>query len=521
MANAVPGALLHALVVLLSCAPGPWPIVTEVFYDAIGDDTGWEYVELWNRSDHDVPLAGVTIEGGDGAGPGRWTKRWTGAKRDTIRAHARFVVGGAKLVPPADAIVTLELQNGPDGMRVTWPDGTREVVGWGALAVPEYYCGAPAEDAPAGQSLARVPDDADLGSNALDFRVAEPSPGRVNLPDVNLAVARATLVLSPANPEPGETVRVTFDVVNRGAAPVGAGAARVLLAGDALLDTVRAGLAALAVRETLHVSLAGVAGPAGRRQLGASVSVPGDAVPQDDADTLAVRVGPGPLEVTEIQFHPAAGEGEWVEVRNRSGEALALDDFTISDDGTGRARIAGPAPIEADSLGVFAENRAALLAAFPALDPSRVVQAAPWQALNNGDGADGIADQVVLRESDGLVSDRVAYSAKGVPAGTPLEKLSGGWSPSSAPNGTPLAPPRPPAEASARFEVTPRRVTLASPELELSWRLLDGETSAASATRRARLDGAGPGVYVLVLSARGPHGTVTRSQALRVAGARP
>ena len=43
-------------------------------------------------------------------------------------------------------------------------------------------CGTPAPDVAPGQSLARVPDDADLGGNALDFRAAEPSPGRANRP---------------------------------------------------------------------------------------------------------------------------------------------------------------------------------------------------------------------------------------------------------------------------------------------------------------------------------------------------
>ena len=168
------GALL-APAAAAACGPPGRPIVAEVYYDAIGDDTGFEFVEILNPTGADWPLAGLRLDAGDGAGPGRWTARWTGAAGDTVRAHARFVIGGARVSPPPDAVATLDLQNGPDGMRLVWPDGATEVVGWGALAYPEYFCGAPAADAPAGESLARVPDEAETGSNAGDFRPAAPS----------------------------------------------------------------------------------------------------------------------------------------------------------------------------------------------------------------------------------------------------------------------------------------------------------------------------------------------------------
>lgn len=543
MPNAVLDVLARALCALVSCAPPAHPIVTEVYYDAPGDDTGWEFVELFNALDHNVALAGLVLEAGDGAGPGRWATRWTGTSRDTIRTRARFVVGGAHVSPTPDATVTLELQNGPDALRITWPDGAREVVGWGALAYPEYACGAPAADAPAGQSLARVPDDADLGSNALDFRAADPSPGRANQPGMDLAVPPGSLALAPENPGPGERLRLHVRVLNRGATALAAGAASLICTGDALADTVRAPVPASAPGDTLEVTLAAAAGDAGRRILRARVLAPGDGAALNDADTLAVRVGPGPLELTEIQFHPAAGEGEWVEVRNRSGAPLALGEFTLSDRGDGRVRIVTEAELPRDSLAVLAQDRGALLSAFPGLDTARVVTATPWPSLNNSDAADGYADFVVVREADGLPADRVGYSAAGVPAGTPLEKAAGAWAPASAPNGTPLGPPRREPPGPVRFAVSPRRVSLGAPEVELSWqlpwpaadvtvelydlagrlvaRLMDAQPSTALGTRRVRLDGAGAGVYALVLRARGPRETFTRALPVRIAGVMP
>ena len=536
-------ALLATSLGLLACAPASRPIVAEVYYDATGDDTGWEFVELFNPYAQPFALAGLKLEAGDGAAPGRWTTRWTASAHDSIRAFGRFVVGGARVTPPPDALVTLELQNGPDAMRLVWPDGASEVVGWGALSAPEYFCGAPAADVASGQSLARVPDDADLGSNALDFRAAEPSPGRTNRPEVDLAIVRATLAVSPASPEPDEAVLVTLAVLSRGAAAAPMLADTLALSGDALAAPASLALPAIASGETLRVSVPAIAGAAGRRVLSARAIAPGDAAPDNDADTLAVRVGAGPLEVTEIQFHPAAGEGEWIEVRNRSGEPLVLSDFTLSDRTDARARVLDSLTVAPDSLALLAQDRAALLAVFAHLDAARVTGVAAWPSFNNSNGEGGTADDVTVRELGGLTSDRVTYSAAGVPAGATLEKAAGRWRPSTTPAGTPLSPPREPALGAGSFAVEPRRLPLAAPETRLAWRLpwaqawvsaalydmdghrvaqlLDDVASSGVGERVVRLDGAGPGIYAVVLRARSDRDWITRSALLRIVGTRP
>ncbi|HTR97221.1 MAG TPA: lamin tail domain-containing protein [Candidatus Acidoferrales bacterium] len=529
---------LPTLALLATCSPPGHPIVTEVLYDAPGDDTGWEFVELLNPLALDVALAGLQIQAGDGAGPGRWTTRWTAGPGDTIRAGTRFVIGGAKLSPPPDAEVTLDLQNGPDGMRLLWPDGATEVLGWGALAYPEYYCGAPAIDVAPGQSLARVPDDADHGSNAADFQAAEPSPGRANRPATDLALERGSLALEPGNPQPLEALRVTLRAIDRGAAADSG--ATLLLSGDALADSVRALLPALAPGETLAVALAAQAGAAGRRWLVARAQAAGDEAPGNDVDSLLVRVGPGPLELTEIQFHPAAGEGEWLEVRNRSPLAVPLEGDTIEDRSNNRGHVVDPVLLAPESLAVLAQDRDALLAVFPSLDPTRVAATDGWPSLNNSDASDGIADVVTLSESDGLLSDRVAYSAAGVPAGVTLEKREGLWQPSASARGTPLSPPPAIPDDGARFTVSPRRLALTAPEAEFRWRLpwpqgrvtlelydlaghhvarlLADEPSATDGVRQVSLAGAGTGVFAAVLIARSGRASWTGTQLVRIGG---
>jgi hypothetical protein len=542
------------LLALATCAPSRRPLIAEVLYDAAGDDTGFEFVELYNPTDAPLGLAGARLEAGDGSAAGRWTARWTGNAGDSVPPRGRFVVGGARVVPPPDVTVTLELQNGPDAVRVVWPDGAIEVVGWGAHEFAEYACGAPAPDVASGSSLARLPDDADLGANVLDFRAAAPSPGRANQPRRDLALVTGSLALAPEQPEPGAPAVLSGRVANRGATSVAADEAALAadaVAGDALApgDTVAplgtGTLAdALAPGDTAAFALT-VALPAGRWRLRARVALPLDEAPDNDADSLPARAGPGPLEPTEIQFHPVAGEGEWVEVRNRSDAPLDLARFTLSDRGLSRGVPAGgEGALAPESLAVLAQSREALLAAFPALDRRRVWSARPWPTLNNSDDADGVADAVVLREADGTLSRRVEYSAAGVAAGVPLELRDGGWWPAGEPAGTPLAPPRALAPLARRFAFAPRRLA-AGGTATLGWDLpwprarvrLDlfdlagrrvarplAEFAAPPRGERAwSAAGVPPGLYVTLARAR-PEGAgewIVERGALRLEGSAP
>src|SRR5204862_90163 len=160
------------------------PLISEILYDAAGDDTGREFVELLNPSAKTFALAGARLEMGDGSGPGRWTARWTGAPGDSIAPGGRFVIGGALIGITPDALDTL-------------------------------------------------------------------ARGR-----------------APRDLAPGDTASVNALV--SGLAP-------------------------------------------GKRRLVVEAALEGDEAPENDRDSLWVRIGRGPLQLTEVQFHPASDEGEWVE----------------------------------------------------------------------------------------------------------------------------------------------------------------------------------------------------------------
>ncbi|MFI5371546.1 MAG: hypothetical protein ACHQ52_08315 [Candidatus Eisenbacteria bacterium] len=469
-ALAIPFTRVHA-----GCAPPDRAIIGEVFYDAIGDDTGLEFVELYDPRDTPVALAGVRLEAGDGAGPGRWTLRWTGAPGDTVRPHRRFVIGGAGVIPAPDARVTLDLQNGPDAVRLVWPDGVTEVVGYGALAEPEYFCGTPAADVPSGMSLARVPDDADLGANGLDFRAAAPTPGRANQPALDLALARGSLTLAPPHPRVGEPAILTGRVAARGTAAIAVGSARVRGGWRSDADTAwtsDTALPALPSGDSAGFTLALGRLPLGRRVLLARIVLAGDEDPDDDTDSLRVWVGVAPLTLSEVQFHPADDAGEWVEVTAWDTGPVSAAGFTLGDHSGTVATAHGGRALGPGERAVLAQHRDAFLAAHPGLDSSRVLEATPWPSLNNSDAADGIADVLTLADPDGTPCDRLAYSAAGVPAGVPIERLDDThWAPARDPGGTPLAPPLPPPAFIRRFEAHPARLPAGITRARLAWSL--------------------------------------------------
>jgi hypothetical protein len=532
---------------IAACAEPGRPLIAELLYDAAGDDAGHEFVELYNPYDASASLAGVRLEAGDGAGADRWTLRWTGSAAHTIAARGRFVIGGAA-VPAADVRVGLDLQNGPDAVRLVWPDGAIEVVGYGALAFPEYACGGPAADAPSGQSLARIPDDSNQGGNALDFRPASPSPGAANQPARDALVPRGRLRLEPEQPEPGTRARLTGVIVNRGAQPW---AAREAALAGVAFGEVQAEERFSAVVEpavppgdTAGFAVELEIGPAGTRALEVRAALTDDEAPGNDADTLRFRVGPGPLELTEIQFHPARGEGEWVEARNRGGMPLDPAGFRLGDRaGATGVPSDGQGEVPPDSFVVFAEDPAALLALHPALDPDRVWRVQPWASLNNTADSTGIADAVQLREADGTPCARVDYASAGVPAGVPIERRGeSGWWPAAIDAGTPLAPPREAPALASRFEVEPRRLGAGGGPLRMAWSLpwprarvavelydlsgrrlailVDDALMPGRAQREWSAGGVRPGLYLIVLRARAESGEspLTVARALRIAG---
>ncbi len=172
---------------LLALAPqaaNAGPLISEVFYDAVGSDNGLVFVELYGTPG--ASLDGLFLEGINGAdGSAGPTVALSGVfPADGIWLLADDVGDGTSLVAGAQLIANVDFQNGPDSIVLRTANAILDAVGYGVFGSGEFFAGegTPAADAPAGSSLARLFANLDTNDNAVDFIVLGlPTPGHAPL----------------------------------------------------------------------------------------------------------------------------------------------------------------------------------------------------------------------------------------------------------------------------------------------------------------------------------------------------
>lgn len=156
------------------------PLISELFYDAVGTDDGRGFVELYGTPG--ASLDGLRLESVNGDG-GAVAARLT--LSGSFGADGLFVVAdrradGSTDIADADLLLDFDLQNGPDSLLLLGAAGVLDAVGYGVFDASQVFAGegAPAADGAAGTSLARRFANVDSGDNAADFlELATPTPG--------------------------------------------------------------------------------------------------------------------------------------------------------------------------------------------------------------------------------------------------------------------------------------------------------------------------------------------------------
>ena len=390
-------------------------LINEVLYDPPGSDTGREFVEIVNAGGDAVDLGAARLESGDGSKPGVWRLEWSGAAGVVLAPGAFFCVGEEAVSPAPDAVVNLDLQNGPDACRLICDGIVCDLVGWGEHADAGYYRGNPAADV-SGMSLARVPDGADTGDNNRDFSpLATPTPGSRNAYTYDAAIAEHSIEREPALPAAAGRFRWRVPVTNAGTGTC-VGAMLSLEEGPAPRTI---SVPALERGETATVEFEDAAPEAGVLTRVFRLSWGEDLYAANDAAVVRFRAGTGPLVVSEIAYAPAAGASEWVEIANRSAEPVDASGWSFCDSHDEPVFVpAGTAPLAPGGLLVLSQMP---MAGIPAVVPE-----GRWPALNNTRQSEAaFADRLRLADPEGLLSDEVAYLPDwGGGDGASLERVS-------------------------------------------------------------------------------------------------
>jgi len=136
-------------------------LLNEVLYDPEGADGDGEFVELIATGPESLALAGLRLEFCNGATPGAWELLWSGELQ--LAPGALFLLG-EPAVAGADVTLDLDLQNGPEAIRLCRGEEVLDLLGYGEGLDPSLTEAWPAAD-PSGQSLARQPDGVDTEQN--------------------------------------------------------------------------------------------------------------------------------------------------------------------------------------------------------------------------------------------------------------------------------------------------------------------------------------------------------------------
>ena len=417
-------------------------LLNEVLYDPDGADGDLEFVELIAAGPDSLALGEVRLEFCNGSTPGAWALLWTGSLN--LPPGALFLLG-EPAVPGAQVVLTLDMQNGPEALRLCAGGEVLDLLGYGEGLEPGLYEAWPAAD-PAGQSLARLPDGVDTDQNALDWFAAVPTPGALNQPPFRAALEAVTPPWLPLAPGAPCSLRVAAANTGREAWP-----APLILQVDGV---ARGSLPALAAGERAGALVVLPGLPAGDALLALALLDPAGGLA--DSCSLPLRAGLGALALDEVLFAPQVGGSEWVECRARV-PLDGLRDFTLADlGGTGARR--RPPPLAAGERLLLCADREALLAALPALDPARVLALSPWPSLANSGEAEeapGWTDGLRLASADGRCTDALLYRGDWISArGISIERLAdfplGALAPwaASALGSTPLTGSTAPAPAS-------------------------------------------------------------------------
>jgi hypothetical protein len=427
-----------ALSAVLALAPtaSTSVVINEVLYDPEGPDTGHEFVELVNCGSQGVLLTGWVLQTGNGANPDDWTNEWIGGDLDYLEPGGILLIGESDVVPEPDYVTPLDLQNGPDAVRLTDGADPVDVVGWGEPLFAEYYEGRPAADVESGRSLSRLPDCFDHDDNALDLATSPPTPGLQNSATFDLALSvrhagRRVFGLD-------ETLGLVCIATNVGARPTGGEPITFELSlrdGDTVATATV--MDDLAPRDSLEVTLLWPLPSSGYHRARVELSFAPDRDVSNNSGATSLTVGGVGwlVAINEIMHSPDDLGTEWVELTAVGGESVDVRGWALGDDleaGT----------LGQDSTAVLAPGCFLLLAkdaeVFDENTSCQVLETDDWEALS----AD---DTVVLLDEFGTIMERVVYDRHwGGERGVSLERVRpdmspdepGNWGSSVAPGGS-------------------------------------------------------------------------------------
>lgn len=409
-------------------------VLSEIMFDAAGNEAHDEFVEIYNRSES-VPadLSGwrisdsadfdtiVGVNQGVVLQPGQFGIILDASYFDNSTAYTDRL--------PEDCLI-LTIDNstfGSAGFSNSTPE-TVSLITSDGLVVSEY---AYSLDNDAGFSDEKIDlNNSDSPANWANSRGLLGTPGAPNSVsplNQDLAVFSEDLMFSPPKPRAGDTVTIMGVIKNLGLQPVQNFSA--ILYEDQNENSIPDANEEIGNFDFLNPVLGAdsvifefvyeniTAGP---HDFLVEIAFGGDQDTTNNLTSKSLLVGypDRALVINEIMYSPLSNQAEWVELYNPGSEAVSINSWRLADSDTTAASII-PADVLIPPAGYFvlAQDSSVLDLFNPPAGYFFVVS--NWPSLNNS------FDSVVLYDLIGNQMDRVNYNSNwGGGAGVALEKIN-------------------------------------------------------------------------------------------------
>lgn len=399
-------------------------LLTEVMFDPAGNENYDEFLEIYNASSTDtVSLDGwqigdqsetdlfVSVDGSLALAPHRYA---------VILDAGYFANSGVydNAIPAEAFVLTInDAAFGSGGLSNATAEAVVLISSAGdTVASYRYSLGNPSGFSD--EKIRLTPDDS--FANWGNARILGGTPGQRNsltAADYDLALDRIRFL--PPKPERGQDVYFQVPVHNLGSAASSAAQLRIaveIASARVFIDSVL--IAPLSPGGSLIVESRWRGAQAGIQRIVLFLTDHVDENRSNDSARvdLAVRWPLEILRINEVMFAPAAGEAEWLEIFNPTGEDICLAGWRVQDE-------SGRTAVLADSVCLGGRGYA-ILAGAPTvqvlyqLPDSVFVAAKSFPTLNNE------GDVIRLLDVTGAVIDSLSYAGYwgGLP-GVSLEKV--------------------------------------------------------------------------------------------------
>ncbi|MCU0606492.1 MAG: lamin tail domain-containing protein [Candidatus Edwardsbacteria bacterium] len=423
--------LLAAASVLFPAGPAPAAgvVINEVGYHMDpGGDTGKEWIELFNSDTVARDLSGHDLY------PGRsphyiLPPGFVLPPRCYVTVHLRRSGENSAADLFEDTAPTANMPN-TQGSVALFSGADRDTIidflQYGAAgqtyqataaAAGLWTAGGFIDTVPCGHSLGLAVDGADSNRPADWCGFARPTPGYSNTPPP-YDLAAAGLATEPAAVPALQPFRLDVAVANRGAGTARRCTVTVFrdADGDSLPDggqlVCRRTFDSLPGGDTVACHLPGL--PEGTHRFAVAAACSADAYRWNNCLTVDLTAG-SPLVVNEVMYGPPAGRPEWIELYNRSAQAVDLHGWAVADlAGTAAVIDTAHTVVPPQGFAVVTQTVGLPLAPCPVLRPPTGLP-----SLNNDD------EQVSLRDARGAAVDQVRYAGSwGGGGGLSLERIN-------------------------------------------------------------------------------------------------